>query len=64
MTIHWRKIDDKTPRGVHLLYFPAITEGRNQHPQMWQVERHPCHYPRKPTHWAPLNAPETEAPKP
>lgn len=61
MNHDWRKIDDSTPRGRYLLYFPE-TEGRNRLPAMWQVDHYPVHYPRKPTHYMPLTTPTTENP--
>lgn len=59
--IVWTKITDKTPRGEHLLFFPAVKGTRNDHPPMWRVDRYPVVYPRKPTHWAALTTP-TENP--
>jgi hypothetical protein len=56
----WIKIDDSTPAGHYLLYFPA-TEGRNAQPAWWQVDRYPVHYSRKPTHYKPLTAPTEDA---
>lgn len=39
-----------------LLYFPKQV-GRNALPAITKVERYPCGYPRKPTHWMPLPEP-------
>lgn len=54
----WRKIDDKTPNGTYLLYFPAIKDDRNGMLEMWAVGHHPVHYPRKPTHYMVLTKPQ------
>lgn len=48
---------ESAPRGELILYFPAITEGRNQKTQMFRIDVHPVTYPRKPTHWMPLPDP-------
>lgn len=52
----WMPIES-APRGELILYFPAITEGRNQKTQMFRIDVHPVTYPRKPTHWMPLPDP-------
>ncbi len=49
----WQPINDKTPRGQLLLYFPEEI-GRNAQPEMIKVDMHPVYYPRKPTHWMPI----------
>ncbi len=56
--IVWTKITDDTPRGTYLLYFPPWVGRNHTSPEMWSVERHPVHFPRKPTHWAPLTTPK------
>lgn len=54
----WIKIDGSTPAGTYLLYFPKNIDIRNELPAMWQVDRYPVHYPRKPTHYMPLTTPQ------
>lgn len=54
----WRPIEEAMP-GEYLLYFPA-EGGRHILPSMMKVDKHPVHYPRKPTHFMPFPAAPAE----
>lgn len=55
--VAWQLVNESTPKGQLLLYFPASDKnGRNHQVEMIKVDLHPVHYPRKPTHWMPLPA--------
>jgi hypothetical protein len=55
----WRPIDENTPRGELLLYWPAYTDrnGRNFLSPMMRVDYNGHTPHRKPTHWMPLPEP-------